>query len=73
MIALLEPEKETDGRTMTDDEKWHAAAGKDPKSDGKFYYAVKTTGVYCVPSCPARPALRVERKSALLEREAAAK
>jgi AraC family transcriptional regulator of adaptative response/methylated-DNA-[protein]-cysteine methyltransferase len=58
MIALLEPEKETDGRTMTDDEKWHAAAGKDPKSDGKFYYAVKTTGVYCVPSCSARPALR---------------
>jgi hypothetical protein len=58
MIALLEPEKESDGRTMTCDEKWHAVAGKDPKSDGKFYYAVKTTGVYCVPSCPARPALR---------------
>jgi AraC family transcriptional regulator of adaptative response/methylated-DNA-[protein]-cysteine methyltransferase len=26
--------------------------------DGKFYYSVKTTGVYCLPSCPARPALR---------------
>ena len=31
---------------------------KDPGADGKFYYAVKTTGVYCLPSCTARPALR---------------
>jgi AraC family transcriptional regulator of adaptative response/methylated-DNA-[protein]-cysteine methyltransferase len=27
---------------------------RDPASDGKFYYAVKTTGVYCRPSCAAR-------------------
>jgi AraC family transcriptional regulator of adaptative response/methylated-DNA-[protein]-cysteine methyltransferase len=58
MIAILEPEKESDSRTMTDDEKWRAVAGKDPKLDGKFYYAVKTTRVYCMPSCSARPALR---------------
>mgnify|MGYP002640485111 CR=1 FL=1 len=25
--------------------------------DGKFYYGVMTTGVYCKPSCPSRPAL----------------
>jgi len=24
--------------------------------DGEFYYAVSTTGVFCVPSCPSRPA-----------------
>jgi hypothetical protein len=42
MIALLEPEKEGDSRTMTADEKWQAVVAKDPKADGKFYYAVKT-------------------------------
>jgi len=26
----------------------------DPTADGKFYYSVKTTGVYCRPSCGAR-------------------
>ena len=30
--------------------------GRDPSADGKFYYSVKTTGVYCRPSCAARPA-----------------
>jgi AraC family transcriptional regulator of adaptative response/methylated-DNA-[protein]-cysteine methyltransferase len=27
---------------------------RDPDADGKFYYSVKTTGVYCRPSCAAR-------------------
>ncbi len=31
---------------------------RDPALDGQFYYAVRTTGVYCRPSCNARPALR---------------
>jgi len=26
----------------------------DPAADGKFYYSVKTTGIYCRPSCAAR-------------------
>lgn len=29
---------------------------RDPAADGKFYYSVRTTGVYCRPSCAARPA-----------------
>ena len=44
MIAVLKPKKESDCPTMTDDEKWHAVATQYPKTDGKFYYAVKTTG-----------------------------
>jgi AraC family transcriptional regulator of adaptative response/methylated-DNA-[protein]-cysteine methyltransferase len=28
---------------------------RDAKADGAFFYAVKTTGVYCRPSCAARP------------------
>jgi AraC family transcriptional regulator of adaptative response/methylated-DNA-[protein]-cysteine methyltransferase len=29
---------------------------RDPEADGRFFYSVRTTGVYCRPSCPARPA-----------------
>jgi AraC family transcriptional regulator of adaptative response/methylated-DNA-[protein]-cysteine methyltransferase len=36
------------------DPRWTAVAARDPAADGKFYYSVKTTGVYCRPSCPAR-------------------
>lgn len=42
----------------TDDAKWQAVVQKDRSADGQFYYSVKTTGVYCLPSCPARTALR---------------
>ncbi|MGH6835129.1 MAG: bifunctional DNA-binding transcriptional regulator/O6-methylguanine-DNA methyltransferase Ada [Methylocella sp.] len=38
------------------DPRWQAVALRDRKSDGQFYYAVKTTGVYCRPSCPSRAA-----------------
>lgn len=31
---------------------------RDPAADGRFVYAVRTTGVYCRPSCSARPARR---------------
>src|SRR6476469_5004303 len=33
-------------------EAWRA---RDYRFDGKFFVAVKTTGVYCRPICPARP------------------
>jgi AraC family transcriptional regulator of adaptative response/methylated-DNA-[protein]-cysteine methyltransferase len=33
-----------------------AIVARDRKFDGQFYYAVKTTGVYCRPSCAARAA-----------------
>jgi AraC family transcriptional regulator of adaptative response/methylated-DNA-[protein]-cysteine methyltransferase len=37
-----------------DAERWAAVMHRDSRSDGTFYYAVKTTGVYCRPSCPSR-------------------
>ena len=43
---------------LDDQQRWRAVTGRDPAADGCFYYAVRTTGVYCRPSCPARPALR---------------
>jgi AraC family transcriptional regulator of adaptative response/methylated-DNA-[protein]-cysteine methyltransferase len=36
------------------DPRWQKLISKDSFSDGIFYYSVKTTGVYCRPSCGAR-------------------
>jgi AraC family transcriptional regulator of adaptative response/methylated-DNA-[protein]-cysteine methyltransferase len=38
------------------DPRWASVVGRDAQSDGTFYYSVKTTGVYCRPSCAARRA-----------------
>ncbi|HEY0257838.1 MAG TPA: bifunctional DNA-binding transcriptional regulator/O6-methylguanine-DNA methyltransferase Ada [Candidatus Methylacidiphilales bacterium] len=38
----------------TDEARWQALVHKDQRADGLFWYSVKTTGVYCRPSCPAR-------------------
>ncbi|WP_437595093.1 bifunctional DNA-binding transcriptional regulator/O6-methylguanine-DNA methyltransferase Ada [Sorangium sp. So ce1000] len=38
------------------DPRWAALIARDASADGKFFYSVKTTGVYCRPSCGARPA-----------------
>jgi AraC family transcriptional regulator, regulatory protein of adaptative response / methylated-DNA-[protein]-cysteine methyltransferase len=37
-----------------DKARWQALVHKDQRADGLFWYSVKTTGVYCRPSCPAR-------------------
>jgi AraC family transcriptional regulator, regulatory protein of adaptative response / methylated-DNA-[protein]-cysteine methyltransferase len=37
---------------------WDAVTRRDPAFDGKLVFAVKTTGVYCRPSCASRPAKR---------------
>jgi AraC family transcriptional regulator of adaptative response/methylated-DNA-[protein]-cysteine methyltransferase len=36
------------------DPRWPLVVARDAGADGKFYYSVKTTGVYCRPSCAAR-------------------
>lgn len=41
-----------------DEAYWAAVVSRDPSADGRFYYAVRTTGVYCRPSCPSRTARR---------------
>jgi AraC family transcriptional regulator of adaptative response/methylated-DNA-[protein]-cysteine methyltransferase len=33
---------------------WKAVAERDIRFDGKFVFAVRSTGIYCRPSCPAR-------------------
>lgn len=41
---------------ITDDPRWAALLARDPAADGRFLYSVRTTGVYCRPSCGARRA-----------------
>ncbi len=38
--------------------RWQAVVRRDAQADGEFVYAVRTTGVYCRPSCPSRAAKR---------------
>lgn len=38
------------------DVRWRAVVSRDPLADGRFFYSVRTTGVYCRPSCPSRRA-----------------
>ena len=40
--------------TVTDDQAWAAFERRDRTWDGRILGAVKTTGIYCRPSCPAR-------------------
>ena len=45
--------------TAGDQERWwDAVTRRDPAFDGKLIFAVRTTGVYCRPSCASRPAKR---------------
>jgi AraC family transcriptional regulator of adaptative response/methylated-DNA-[protein]-cysteine methyltransferase len=39
---------------------WQQVLARDASADGQFVYAVKSTGIYCRPSCPSR---RPERKN----------
>lgn len=36
------------------DRRWQAVAARDRTADGRFVYAVRSTGIYCRPSCPSR-------------------
>src|SRR5579863_3815525 len=34
--------------------RWQAVQARDRSADGAFVYAVRSTGIYCRPSCPSR-------------------
>ena len=39
---------------LNDTARWQAVLGHDRATDGLFVYAVRSTGVFCRPSCPSR-------------------
>lgn len=65
----MEKAAENDCATAQDP-RWALVLARDPQADGKFYYSVKSTGVYCRPSCAARTA-RPENVQFHATREAA--
>ena len=52
MVALMT--SNTLLRTTDDDSRWRAVLDSDRSLDGAFVTAVRTTRIYCRPSCPAR-------------------
>jgi AraC family transcriptional regulator of adaptative response/methylated-DNA-[protein]-cysteine methyltransferase len=50
---MSQPAKKPAIRTVSDP-RWAAVVARDSKADGQFLYSVRTTGVYCRPSCGAR-------------------
>lgn len=43
---------------LNDDARWAAVQRRERAADGSFWYSVRSTGVYCRPSCASRGALR---------------
>lgn len=41
-------------RALTQDPRWQDVVSRNRTADGRFYYSVASTGVYCRPSCAAR-------------------
>jgi AraC family transcriptional regulator of adaptative response/methylated-DNA-[protein]-cysteine methyltransferase len=39
---------------MNNEARWQQVMARDTRSDGAFVYAVRSTGIYCRPSCPSR-------------------
>lgn len=50
------PTIETIRPETSDTARWAALAARDAAFDGRFVYSVRSTGVYCRPSCPSRAA-----------------
>src|SRR3954469_14479974 len=38
----------------TNEQRWQAVLARDTRHDGKFFYGVTTTGIFCRPTCPSR-------------------
>ncbi len=61
-IASRRISRQGDSRSQTEagaieiDPRWASIVARDAGADGRFYYSVRTTGVYCRPSCGARRA-----------------
>lgn len=44
--------------SLTDEQRWQAVCERDSQQDGQFVFAVRTTGIFCRPSCRSRRPLR---------------
>src|SRR5947209_5591588 len=54
IMNAVEMPRQLEITAVSEDPRWHAVLARDGASDGKFVFAVSSTGVYCRPSCPAK-------------------
>jgi AraC family transcriptional regulator, regulatory protein of adaptative response / methylated-DNA-[protein]-cysteine methyltransferase len=54
MVARAIPKSKKANKRQSDDRRWMAVLMHDRSQDGEFVYAVRSTGVYCRPSCRSR-------------------
>ncbi len=52
MTPMAERHPET--AVAADEARWQAVLARDPLADGRFVYAVRSTGIYCRPTCASR-------------------
>ena len=53
-ISSISVTRSLPSTSASDDARWRAVLRRDRRADGKFFFAVATTGVYCRASCSAR-------------------
>jgi len=58
MTRVTTPNGTASPPLANDEDRWAAVLRRDQNADGRFYYSVRTTGVYCRPSCASRLARR---------------
>jgi AraC family transcriptional regulator of adaptative response/methylated-DNA-[protein]-cysteine methyltransferase len=54
MNTMATPSSPAEAGPYNDDGRWTSVVDHDRSADGFFVYAVRSTGVYCRPSCPSR-------------------
>jgi AraC family transcriptional regulator of adaptative response/methylated-DNA-[protein]-cysteine methyltransferase len=52
--AILNPTEATQMPRSNDSQWWQSVLARDASEDGRFVFAVSSTGVYCRPSCPSK-------------------
>src|SRR5580704_4966444 len=58
MIATQNSSRSSGVSPHAADRLWQAMLARDRRADGSFVFAVRSTHIYCRPSCPARRPLR---------------
>jgi AraC family transcriptional regulator of adaptative response/methylated-DNA-[protein]-cysteine methyltransferase len=73
MMSVATTRRNGSSTFSSDSERWDAVVRRDGRADGVFFFSVRTTGVYCRPSCAARLARRenVRFHATIAEAEAA--
>ena len=54
----MKTERNSAGSGGRDSRYWQAVMSRDGRADGMFFFAVRSTSIYCRPSCPARRPLK---------------